>query len=102
MNAESVGRMKRVTFRRQQVLSWSPRQLFGESVLLKSVWNLFCVELARELSMRHRLFYGSAALLAMSVAPNLHAQDTGAITGTVRDNTGAVIQGADVKISGTA
>ncbi len=52
--------------------------------------------------MRNRLFCGIAVLLAMFVATNLHAQDTGVITGTVRDNTGAVIQGADVKISGTA
>jgi hypothetical protein len=52
--------------------------------------------------MRNRLFCGIAVLLAMFVATNLRAQDTGVITGTVRDNTGAVIQGADVKISGTA
>jgi len=52
--------------------------------------------------MRNRLFCGIVVLLAVFVAANLHAQDTGAITGTVRDNTGAVIQGADVKISGTA
>jgi Carboxypeptidase regulatory-like domain len=52
--------------------------------------------------MRNRLFCGIAVLLAVFVATNLCAQDTGVITGTVRDNTGAVIQGADVKISGTA
>src|SRR6266852_2265984 len=52
--------------------------------------------------MRNRLFCGIVVLLAVFVATNLHAQDTGVITGTVRDNTGAVIQGADVKISGTA
>jgi len=52
--------------------------------------------------MRNRLFCGVAVLLAVFSAANLHAQDTGVITGTVRDNTGAVIQGADVKISGTA
>jgi hypothetical protein len=52
--------------------------------------------------MRNRLFCGIAVLLAMFVATNLRAQDTGVITGAVRDNTGAVIQGADVKISGTA
>jgi hypothetical protein len=52
--------------------------------------------------MRNRLFRGIAVLLAVFVATNLHAQDTGVITGTVRDNTGAVIQGADVKISGSA
>jgi hypothetical protein len=32
----------------------------------------------------------------------LLAQDTGAITGTVRDNTGAVVPGAEVTIKGTA
>jgi Carboxypeptidase regulatory-like domain len=52
--------------------------------------------------MRNCLFCGIAVLLATFVATNLHAQDTGEITGTVRDNSGAVIQGADVKISGTA
>src|SRR6202521_3466047 len=52
--------------------------------------------------MRIRLFCGIAVLLAMFSATNLYAQDTGTITGTVRDNTGAVIQGADVKISGAA
>jgi hypothetical protein len=40
-------------------------------------------------------------MLVLSAA-FVHAQDTGVITGTVRDNTGAVIQGADVKISGAA
>src|SRR5258708_20544845 len=52
--------------------------------------------------MRTRLFCGIAVLLAVFAATNLNAQDTGVITGTVRDNSGAVIQGADVKISGTA
>ena len=52
--------------------------------------------------MRNRLFCGIVVLLAVFVATNLHAQDTGTITGTVRDNSGAVIQGADVKISGIA
>src|SRR5258708_20461802 len=52
--------------------------------------------------MRTRLFCGIAVLLAVFAATNLNAQDTGVITGTVRDTTGAVIQGADVKISGTA
>jgi Carboxypeptidase regulatory-like domain/TonB-dependent Receptor Plug Domain len=42
-------------------------------------------------------------ILTASIFPvAVVAQDTGAITGTVRDNTGAVIQGAEVKISGTA
>jgi Carboxypeptidase regulatory-like domain len=52
--------------------------------------------------MKIRLFSAIVVLLGVFSAANLHAQDTGAITGTVRDNTGAVIQGADVKISGTA
>jgi hypothetical protein len=41
-------------------------------------------------------------LMALLSTASLRAQDTGELTGTVRDNTGAVIQGADVKISGTA
>jgi hypothetical protein len=52
--------------------------------------------------MKIRLFCGIVVLFAVFSAANVHAQDTGAITGTVRDNTGAVIQGADVKITGTA
>ena len=52
--------------------------------------------------MRIRLVCGIVVLLAMFSAVNLYAQDTGTITGTVRDNTGAVIQGAEVKISGAA
>jgi hypothetical protein len=52
--------------------------------------------------MKIRLVGGIALLLAVFSAMNLYAQDTGVITGTVRDNTGAVIQGADVKISGIA
>ena len=52
--------------------------------------------------MRIRLFSGLAVLLAMFAVTSLSAQDTGDITGTVRDNSGAVVQGAEVKISGTA
>ena len=48
--------------------------------------------------MRIRIFCGIVMLLGMFSAARLDAQDTGAITGTVRDNSGAVIQGADVKI----
>src|ERR1700686_3531032 len=51
--------------------------------------------------MRIRLLCG-VIVLALFSALNLSAQDTGEITGTVRDNTGAVIQGADVQINGTA
>ncbi|MGA3105696.1 MAG: carboxypeptidase regulatory-like domain-containing protein, partial [Terriglobales bacterium] len=52
--------------------------------------------------MRIRLFSGLAVLLAMFAVASASAQDTGDITGTVRDNSGAVVQGASVKISGTA
>jgi len=52
--------------------------------------------------MRIRLCCGIVALLGMFSAVNVCAQDTGEITGTVRDNTGAVIQGAEVKVSGAA
>jgi hypothetical protein len=45
--------------------------------------------------MRIRLFCGIAALLGVFSAASLRAQDTGAITGTVRDDTGAVIPGAE-------
>src|SRR6202030_4826298 len=51
--------------------------------------------------MRIRLSCG-VVVLALFSAANLCAQDTGVITGTVRDNSGAVIQGADVQINGTA
>jgi len=52
--------------------------------------------------IRFFLFSGIVVLLALFTATNLFAQDTGSITGTVRDNSGAVVQGADVKVSGTA
>src|ERR1700732_2560451 len=52
--------------------------------------------------MRNRLFCGIVVLLAVFIAANLPAQDAGVTPGPVRDNTGAVIQGADVKITGTA
>jgi hypothetical protein len=52
--------------------------------------------------MRIRLFSGLAVLLAMFAVTSVSAQDTGDITGTVRDNSGAVVRGAAVKISGTA
>jgi hypothetical protein len=58
--------------------------------------------IGEELSMKIRLFSAIVVLLGVFSGANLHAQDTGAITGTVRDNTGAVIQAAEVKISGTA
>jgi|CZLA01.1.fsa_nt_gi hypothetical protein len=69
---------------------------------MKSIWHSFDVESTRELSMRIRLCCGIVVLFGMFSAVNLCAQDTGTITGTVRDNSGAVIQGADVKISGAA
>jgi hypothetical protein len=52
--------------------------------------------------MRIRLFCGIVMLVALFATGSLRAQDTGVITGTVRDNSGAVIQGASVKISGAA
>ena len=51
--------------------------------------------------MKFRLTCG-AALLALFSAFNLFAQDTGELTGTVRDNSGAVVQGAEVAITGVA
>jgi hypothetical protein len=60
---------------------------------------LFCVESAKETLMRIRIFCGIVMLLGMFSAARLDAQDTGAITGTVRDSSSAVIQGAEVKIS---
>jgi hypothetical protein len=60
---------------------------------------LFCVDSAKETLMRIRIFCGIVMLLGMFSAARLDAQDTGAITGTVRDNSGAVIQGAAVKIN---
>src|SRR5450631_3305174 len=74
------------------------RHKTSKSVLMKSIWHSFEVESARELSMRIRLCCGIVVLFGMFSAVNLCAQDTG----TVRDNSGAVIQGADVKISGAA
>ena len=52
--------------------------------------------------MKNRLVLAIAILLGACSAATLFAQDTGQITGTVRDNSGAVVQGAEVKISGTA
>jgi len=51
--------------------------------------------------MRNRFLWAIAILIGICTA-QLYAQDTGEITGTVLDNTGAVIQGAPVKIVGTA
>jgi hypothetical protein len=52
--------------------------------------------------MTIRLFSRIVFLLALFSATLLHAQDTGVITGTVRDSTAAVIPGADVKITANA
>ncbi len=51
--------------------------------------------------MSFRLWCG-VTLLAVCSAINLSAQDTGELTGTVRDNSGAVVQGAEVTIAGAA
>src|SRR2546423_9232837 len=55
---------------------------------------------AVEMTMRsHRIF---VLLLLLCAAPFLYAQDTAAITGTVRDNSGAVVPNADVKVTNPA
>src|ERR1700746_2473031 len=51
--------------------------------------------------MRSLLIRASLLLLLFSTTIAL-AQDTGTITGTVKDNSGAIIPGAEVKISGSA
>src|SRR5580704_9029617 len=68
----------------------------------EGVARMHRVESAKESAMRIRLVCGIVVLLGVFLAPGLQAQDTGAITGTVWDNSGAVIRGADVRISGTA
>ena len=52
--------------------------------------------------MNIRRLFGLIVLAALAFPLALPAQDTGAITGTVRDSSGAVISGADVKISAHA
>jgi Carboxypeptidase regulatory-like domain/TonB-dependent Receptor Plug Domain len=52
--------------------------------------------------MKKHLVLAIAILLGALSAGSLFAQDTGELTGTVRDNSGAVVQGAEVKIVGTA
>jgi hypothetical protein len=52
--------------------------------------------------MRIRTLCGFVVLVAMLAVVPLQAQDTGVITGTVRDNTGAVIAGANVKVTAAA
>ena len=47
--------------------------------------------------LRFQLFW-----LLVVTATFVHAQETGSITGTVRDNTGAVVPGADVNITSEA
>src|SRR6516164_2651419 len=51
--------------------------------------------------MKRRLL-GLAVLALAFHLPSLFAQDTGVITGTVRDNSGAVMSGADVQVIGRA
>jgi Carboxypeptidase regulatory-like domain/TonB-dependent Receptor Plug Domain len=55
----------------------------------------------KESDMKVRLLCGIAIWVAIA-AVSLQAQDTGAITGTVRDSSGAVIAGAEVKVGSTA
>jgi len=52
--------------------------------------------------MNIRLVSKIVFVMALFSVTFLHAQDTGAITGTVRDNTGAVIPGAEVKVTAAA
>jgi hypothetical protein len=52
----------------------------------------------RRVDMRIRTLWGSVALCVLFAVVPLQAQDTGVITGTVRDNSGAVVPGADVKV----
>lgn len=52
--------------------------------------------------MRIRTLCGFVVVVAMLAALPLQAQDTGVITGTVRDNSGAVIAGAEVKVTAAA
>ncbi len=52
--------------------------------------------------MKIRIAICLAILTALVVPVLVTAQDTGTITGTVRDNSGAVIPGADVKVSAGA
>ncbi len=50
-----------------------------------------------------RCFRHSAGLLFLIfAAAGLYGQETGSITGTVRDNTGAVIPGAEVNVTSEA
>jgi hypothetical protein len=51
--------------------------------------------------MKVRLLFGITMWVAIA-AISLQAQDTGVITGTVRDNSGAVIQAAEVNVRGAA
>ena len=49
----------------------------------------------------HRVLLGTA-LLVVTFCAAAWAQDTGSITGTVRDNTGAVVPKAEVTLTDTA
>lgn len=52
--------------------------------------------------MRIRTLCGFVVLAVVLAATPLQAQDTGVITGTVRDHTGAVVPGAEVKVTAAA
>src|SRR5215471_15739993 len=52
--------------------------------------------------MRIRTLFGLVVLAALVASVPLQAQDTGVITGTVRDNSGAVVSGAEVKVHASA
>src|SRR5205085_10908686 len=55
-----------------------------------------------ELNMKSLLTRASLVVLLAFATTPIFAQDTGAITGTVRDTSGASVAGAQVKITGAA
>src|SRR5436305_13224754 len=55
-----------------------------------------------EMNMKTFLACASLLLLLAFASVSMFAQDTGAITGTVRDTSGASVAGAQVKITGAA
>ena len=55
----------------------------------------------RSLVLGALIYITPAAILTLSLTPSLHAQDAGQISGTVTDNTGAVIPSAQVTLRNT-
>ena len=56
----------------------------------------------RRVDMRIRTLWGFVALCALFAVVPLQAQDTGEITGTVHDASGAIVPGAEVKVHANA